>query len=103
MCGLTACLVLQQQLHGSLPTGTHTNGYAGPNGNVHVNGFKNGETIHGKQDARVNGNGNCYVGTPEKSLETEMDESLEIIKHRGPDARGVWISPNGRVGKDFCL
>ncbi|KAL1981504.1 hypothetical protein VTN96DRAFT_2533 [Rasamsonia emersonii] len=30
--------------------------------------------------------------------EKEIDDSLEIVKHRGPDARGQWISPDGRVG-----
>ncbi|RAK94836.1 asparagine synthetase B family protein [Aspergillus ibericus CBS 121593] len=28
----------------------------------------------------------------------EINNSLEIIKHRGPDARGQWISPDGQVG-----
>lgn len=32
----------------------------------------------------------------------EIDDSLEIVKHRGPDARGQWISPDGRVGKSLC-
>ncbi|KAE8385112.1 asparagine synthase [Aspergillus alliaceus] len=31
-------------------------------------------------------------------LETELNKSLDIIKHRGPDARGVWMSPDTRVG-----
>jgi asparagine synthase (glutamine-hydrolysing) len=85
MCGLTACVVLQQQLHGNLTDGNPTNGYSKVNGNVEVNG-------HTKNKA--------------SSLETEINDSLEIIKHRGPDARGVWISPDRRVGMDlntgFC-
>lgn len=35
--------------------------------------------------------------------EKEIDDSLEIVKHRGPDARGQWISPDGRVGKSVVV
>lgn len=31
-------------------------------------------------------------------LAKEMDESLKIIDHRGPDSRGQWISEDKRVG-----
>ena len=31
-------------------------------------------------------------------LAKELDDSLDLIKHRGPDARGQWISPDKRVG-----
>ncbi|KAF2826988.1 glutamine-hydrolyzing asparagine synthase [Ophiobolus disseminans] len=31
------------------------------------------------------------------SLSRTLDESLNTIKHRGPDANGQWISENGRV------
>ena len=34
-----------------------------------------------------------------KQLSQEIDNSLEIVKHRGPDARGQWISSDARVGK----
>lgn len=27
-----------------------------------------------------------------------IDNSLEQIKHRGPDSQGKWISPSGRIG-----
>ncbi|KAJ7930868.1 putative asparagine synthase [Mycena leptocephala] len=33
-----------------------------------------------------------------KDLENELEASLEIIKHRGPDSRGTYISPDARVG-----
>lgn len=32
-------------------------------------------------------------------LHDEMQKSLEIIKHRGPDASGVWISEDERIGR----
>ncbi|KAJ5180007.1 hypothetical protein N7492_003217 [Penicillium capsulatum] len=31
-------------------------------------------------------------------LESEIDESLDLVRHRGPDARGKWVSPDCRVG-----
>ncbi|KAL3446070.1 nucleophile aminohydrolase [Aspergillus insuetus] len=33
-----------------------------------------------------------------EELVKEIDESLEIIRHRGPDASGKWISHDNRVG-----
>lgn len=35
---------------------------------------------------------------PSSDPETTLDSSLDSIKHRGPDARGQWISTDGRVG-----
>ena len=32
-------------------------------------------------------------------LEEEVENSLELVKHRGPDARGQWISSDGRIGR----
>lgn len=32
------------------------------------------------------------------SLERDLQKSLDKIKHRGPDAGNLWISPNGKVG-----
>lgn len=31
-------------------------------------------------------------------LQSEMQESLNVIKHRGPDASGVWTSEDERIG-----
>ena len=31
-------------------------------------------------------------------LSKQMEESLETIKHRGPDDRGYWFSDYNRVG-----
>lgn len=33
-----------------------------------------------------------------KKLFHSLDQSLDQIKHRGPDARGHWISQDNRVG-----
>lgn len=32
------------------------------------------------------------------ALTTGLNTSLDITKHRGPDARGVWMSPDAKVG-----
>ncbi|OJD36739.1 asparagine synthase [Diplodia corticola] len=36
-------------------------------------------------------------GIDRDKLSRELDASLEAIKHRGPDSRGQWISPDNRV------
>jgi asparagine synthetase B (glutamine-hydrolysing) len=50
-------------------------------------------------DASVTG------GTPQSytngSTTSKLEQSLETIKHRGPDARSTWTSTDGRVGT-FC-
>lgn len=33
-----------------------------------------------------------------KTSAKQLDDSLELIKHRGPDSRGQWISPDNKVG-----
>ena len=37
------------------------------------------------------------AGEREK-LSKSLEDSLDKIKHRGPDSRGQWISPDNRVG-----
>ncbi|GMG31070.1 unnamed protein product [Aspergillus oryzae] len=36
-----------------------------------------------------------------QQLESEIDNGLDFIKHRGPDARGKWVNADGRVGNDI--
>lgn len=46
---------------------------------------------------RAQGHGaDCLTDT--KTLERQLDKSLELIKHRGPDSRGQWISSDNKVG-----
>lgn len=71
MCGISCILSLQHSHHHIRDPGQLPNGLEG----VELNG-----------DVEFNG------------LAKELDESLELIKHRGPDARGQWISPDKRVG-----
>ncbi|KAF2650047.1 asparagine synthetase [Lophiostoma macrostomum CBS 122681] len=43
-------------------------------------------------------NGNAtHNGNARQALSKQLDESLNMIKHRGPDSRGQWISPDNRV------
>lgn len=35
------------------------------------------------------------------SLDDQLSESLDTIQHRGPDARGQWVSEDGNVCKCF--
>jgi asparagine synthase (glutamine-hydrolysing) len=38
-----------------------------------------------------------------KDLKSSLEASLDIIKHRGPDSRGTYLSADGRVGKNLQL
>jgi len=51
----------------------------------HPNGQPNGTTSTSKNEGR-------------EDLARELNASMDQIKHRGPDARGKWISDDCRVG-----
>lgn len=72
MCGISCILGLEGQA-------------AHPPPSEHINGV-NGHVVNGEVDCK------------RLELEKELDASLELIKHRGPDSRGHWISPDNRVG-----
>jgi asparagine synthase (glutamine-hydrolysing) len=42
-------------------------------------------------------NGDTHLQERKKLLH-DLDQSLDKIKHRGPDARGHWLSADNRVG-----
>ncbi|RDW72559.1 asparagine synthetase B family protein [Aspergillus mulundensis] len=49
----------------------------------------------------LDGGANCPrvdINIDPQVLNHQMDESLELVKHRGPDARGQWFSHDHRVG-----
>lgn len=77
MCGISACITLQPGQH------FHTEA---------LNGYANG--VNGAPDAQTNGHTKVAQG-----LREELEKSLQAISHRGPDAQGVWVSPDGFVGK----
>lgn len=76
MCGITVIVALEGQTHkpkhsayGEAPKGVDAH-----------------HGIHPKDDA--------YAA----KLAKEIDDSLKVIDHRGPDSRGSWISDDKRVG-----
>jgi len=73
MCGISVIVALEGQTHdlSKLPNGVYPEGVAGVD-------------IHTDKDAA--------------KLAKELDESLEMLLHRGPDSRGQWISDDKRVG-----
>ncbi|CEL10306.1 hypothetical protein ASPCAL13427 [Aspergillus calidoustus] len=78
MCGISACISL-----GSAPTG---NGCA-----KHTGVGCNGET---RSPDVANG--------ISKNLATQLQASLAVITHRGPDDSGVWINETEQVGLGHC-
>jgi asparagine synthase (glutamine-hydrolysing) len=34
-----------------------------------------------------------------QALEKELNASLTLIEHRGPDDRGIWTTPDARIGE----
>lgn len=41
---------------------------------------------------------NAANGDIKSKISQELDRSLEMIAHRGPDSQGQWISEDNRVG-----
>ena len=41
------------------------------------------------------------VNNDDDALTREMEDSLQLIKHRGPDSSGIWINPDQRIGTTF--
>lgn len=71
MCGISCIVALQNSRHQLKDPGPLPNGIEGAE--------IDGDLGHNK-------------------LAKELDDSLELIKHRGPDSRGQWISSDKRVG-----
>ena len=73
MCGISCILSLS-------PPSSHSHGHTNGNGNdTHTNGYTPNNDKHDK-------------------LQTDLNASLESIRHRGPDGTGHWISDDCRVG-----
>ena len=41
--------------------------------------------------------GHVLEGDNQDSLTREMEDSLQLIRHRGPDFSEIWISPDQRI------
>ncbi|KAL2069226.1 hypothetical protein VTL71DRAFT_15564 [Oculimacula yallundae] len=75
MCGLSTCILL---------SGVKTNGHST------------------KNPCNVETNRDQQTKNLAKALATDLKASLDIIKHRGPNDSGVWISENEQVGLAHC-
>ncbi|KAJ8114122.1 hypothetical protein ONZ43_g4981 [Nemania bipapillata] len=87
MCGFSACI--------SLSASSNANGYRSCNSTTADGAgapLNNGDYRHTHEGA----NGVA------KQLATDLQASLELISHRGPDDSGIWISANERVGLAHC-
>jgi len=73
MCGISVIVALEGNTHdlSKQPNGVYPDGV-------------DGVDIHEDKNAA--------------KLARELDESLDMIVHRGPDSRGQWISDDKRVG-----
>ena len=78
MCGISCILALDGRSHHA-----HTSHTNGTNGTHQVNGDTTAASH--KNHAR-------------KQILHDLDKSLDLIKHRGPDSRGHWLSKDNRVG-----
>ncbi|KAK3934671.1 asparagine synthase [Diplogelasinospora grovesii] len=76
MCGITVSIALSS---GKVPS----------QASDHVNG----RDIDEKTAISHNGHSDQHA-----SLRDKLNRSLDLIAHRGPDSKGVWISENGAVG-----
>jgi asparagine synthase (glutamine-hydrolysing) len=80
MCGFSACI--------SLPV-------ASTNGQTTCTELANAPRDGGiKRDHKANGEKN--------GLEANLQASVKLITHRGPDDSGIWISANEQVGLAHC-
>ena len=84
MCGITAVLSLTNR-HSEIKSASHQpfDLYAGPNEESEVYGSQSSNDVAG-------------------SLQDQINNSLDTIKHRGPDSHGSWISDDRRIGMSIC-
>jgi hypothetical protein len=96
MCGVTASVALRRSAAGeqanqcSSDKNSHAVGHVDGNvTNTQTNGIQGrGEAVNGNKGQETN-----------VSLEDKLYASLEKIAHRGPDARGVWVSEGDAIGQ----
>jgi len=62
-----------------------------------VFGLRAHSPIPHQQLTNGHSNGDTHIQERKKLLR-DLDQSLDKIKHRGPDSRGHWLSADNRVG-----
>ncbi|KAI1332913.1 asparagine synthase [Xylariaceae sp. FL0255] len=75
MCGISTVITLKRR---STTSNGNVNG-------INQNGHANGNSSHLPDDITV-----------------KLTESLDIINHRGPDARDIWINPENTIALGHC-
>ncbi|KAK6430307.1 hypothetical protein LTR95_013543, partial [Oleoguttula sp. CCFEE 5521] len=53
------------------------------------------DTTYHQANGHIHTNGDTHT-LERKKIVTELNESLDKIQHRGPDARGHWLSDDNR-------
>jgi hypothetical protein len=87
MCGISCILALDGR-GGHASHSQHTNG-------DHQPPHSSKSTIISKDHLEMNGDSHDPIRS---KIVQELDQSLDKIKHRGPDSRGYWLSADNRVG-----
>jgi asparagine synthase (glutamine-hydrolysing) len=82
MCGISTALTLEAQ---TFPATKAPDQSSPSTSGTACSGIKNGTQV--------------TLNACEVTLEKEIDASLDRIAHRGPDARGIWLGKQGKVGK----
>ncbi|KAH8886027.1 asparagine synthase [Thozetella sp. PMI_491] len=82
MCGITVSIAI-----GKRNSSTRVNGSANGAAKGVVNGAVHEQTKNGIKASFVS-----------QELEENLNKSLDLLAHRGPDARGIWINKDGTVG-----
>lgn len=97
MCGIIVSVALKRQ--GPSQVNGHVRPYTNGDANATSYGHVNGDL--------PNGTAKGHHPPPElsgrKTLEEQLNKSLDLIAHRGPDAKGIWIDESGNVGTFLLL
>jgi asparagine synthase (glutamine-hydrolysing) len=89
MCGITASIALP---------GGGANGYANGYINGHTND-QNNDHINALSNVHKNGYTDC---SPTRNLTAQIQASIDVLNHRGPDESGIWISSDDSVALGHC-
>jgi asparagine synthase (glutamine-hydrolysing) len=86
MCGISTALTLESQ---TFPATKASEQSSSSTSGTACSSIKNGTHV--------------ILNAYEATLEKEIDASLDRIAHRGPDARGIWLGKQGKVGKQCFI
>lgn len=110
MCGFAACVALQhdgQAINGHVNNGyaVSSNGHASDDENAFCEipgAMQNGWSKSGDALSNVIRDQEAHGTTTERSLRTQLQASIAMINHRGPDESSVWMSGDQSVALGHC-